>query len=184
MISQAQAKLFCKDDISLIDNYDIAVNDKNRKWVVHHRRGTIYSRNGLKDIGQYYKRPAIELIFMLKEEHDRLHHIGENNPFFGKHHSKKTKEKMSEAMSGENHPNYGKHLSEKTKKKMSRAKMGNHYKPTKPILQYTKDGKFIKEWIGAREVERVLEINQSHIPQCCKGNRKSSGGFNWRYAED
>ena len=184
MISQAQAKLFCKDDISLIENYDIAVNDKTNKWVVHHRRGTIYSRKGLKDIGQYYKRPAIELIFMLKEEHDRLHHIGENNPFFGKHHSKKTKEKMSEAMSGENHPNYGKHLSEKTKKKMSRAKMGNHYKPTKPILQYTKDGKFIKEWMGSREVERVLEINQSHITQCCKGNRKSSGGFIWRYAED
>ena len=42
----------------------------------------------------------------------------------------------------------------------------------------------IKEWMGAREVERVLEINQSHITQCCKGNRKSSGGFIWRYAED
>ena len=43
MISQAQAKLFCKYDISLIKNYDIAVNDKTNKanssiykrWKVH-----------------------------------------------------------------------------------------------------------------------------------------------------
>lgn len=160
MISQTQAKKYCKDDISQIENYDLAINDKTRKWVIHHRRGTIYSRYGLKEIGEYYKRPAIELIFMLKEEHDRFHHIEKNNPFFGKHHS------------------------EETKKKMSESQMGNHYKPTKPILQYTKDGEFIKEWIGAREAARVLGINQSHITQCCKGNRKTAGGFVWAYVDD
>ena len=41
-----------------------------------------------------------------------------------------------------------------------------------------------KARILKNEVERVLEINKSHITQCCKGNRKSSGGFIWRYAED
>ena len=63
MINEENAKLFCKDDISLIENYDIAVNDKIRKQVCHHRRGTIYSKEGLKQIGEYYHRPAIELIF-------------------------------------------------------------------------------------------------------------------------
>ena len=153
MISQTQAKKFCKDDISLIENYDLAINDKTRKWVIHHRRGTIYSKEGLKEIGEYYKRPAIELIFMLKEEHDRFHHIEKNNPFFGKHHSEETKKKISESLS-------------------------------KSILQYTKDGKFIKEWIGTREVERYLGIAHSNIIQCCQGNRKTAGGFVWRYADD
>ena len=151
MINKKNAKLFCKDDISLIENYDIAVNDKNRKWVVHHRRGTIYSRDGLKEIGEYYHRPAIELIFMLKEEHTRFHHTGKN-------------------------------YSENTKKKMSKSKMGNHYKPTKPILQYTKDGEFIKEWTSGIEASRVLGIHQGDISSCCKGTRKSAGGFVWRYA--
>ena len=60
--------------------------------------------------------------------------------------------------------------------------MGNHNKPTKPIIQYTKDGEFIKEWTSAKEASRVLGINPSHITQCCKGKLKSAGGFVWTYA--
>ena len=168
MISERYAKQFCKDDISLIENYDIAVNDKNRKWVCHHRRGTIYSREGLKEIGEYYKRPAIELIFMTEEEHKRFHNTG-------KHHSEKTKKKLSESR-------IGKHHSEEAKQKMSKAKMGTHNAPTKPILQYTKDGEFIREWAGASETSRVLGISQANITSCCKGNLKSAGGFVWTYA--
>ena len=54
---------------------------------------------------------------------------------------------------------------------------------SRKILQYSKSGEFIKEWPSALEVERVLDINNSHIIQCCKGKRKSAGGFIWRYKE-
>ena len=143
MINEKNAKLFCKDDISLIENYEQAINDKNRKWVCHHRRGTIYSKEGLIEIGEYYNRPAIELIFMTEEEHKRFHNIG-------KHLSEETKRKMSESLS-------------------------------KPILQYTKEGEFIKEWVSGIEAFRVLGINNGHISSCCQGNRKSAGGFFWRF---
>ena len=156
MISETQAKKFCKDDISLIENYDIAVNDKIRRWVCHHRRGTIYSREGLKEIGEYFNRPAIELIFLTKTEHNKIHKTG-NKYCLGKHHS------------------------EDTKKKISESQMGNHYTPTKPILQYTKDGEFIKEWISGAEASRVLGINNGHIVSCCKGKRNYAGGFVWTY---
>ena len=148
MISQRYAKQYCKDDISLIENYEQAINDKNKRWDCHHRRETIYSREGLIEIGEYYNRPAIELIFMLEEEHRRFHNIGKCH-------------------------------SEKTKKKMSESHIGNHNSPTKPILQYTKEGEFIKEWIGTREAERVLGIAHSSITRCCQGKRKSAGGFVW-----
>ena len=52
-----------------------------------------------------------------------------------------------------------------------------------PILQYSKSGEFIKKWLGALEVERVLGINNSHIIDCCKGRYKSAYGFIWRYKE-
>ena len=52
-----------------------------------------------------------------------------------------------------------------------------------PILQYSKSGKFIREWQGSREVERVLGIGNSRVIACCKGKRKSAGGFVWRYKE-
>ena len=57
------------------------------------------------------------------------------------------------------------------------------YSRSKPILQYSKSGDFIREWKGASEVERVLGINNSHINACCKGKRKSAGGFVWKYKE-
>ena len=110
MISEYYAKSFCKDDISLIENYDKAIADKTQTWHCHHRRESIFSKSDLIEIGEYYNRPACELIFLTKSEHIRLHKIGENNPNFGK-------------------PawNNGKHLSAETRKKISEARKG---KPT------------------------------------------------------
>ena len=163
MINEYYATKYCCEDLSLIENYELAVNDHTQMWEIHHRRETIYSRKDLKEIDEYYNRPSTELIFLTKYEHLRLHRIG-------KHHSKETKNKLSEANIGENHPLFGKHHSEDTKKKMS-----------KPILQYTKDGELIGEWTGASEASRVLGINQGNITSCCKGKLNSCGGFIWKY---
>lgn len=54
-------------------------------------------------------------------------------------------------------------------------------KTQKPILQFTKEGKFVKKWDGIREVERELGFSHSHISKCCKGKCKSVGGFKWCY---
>ena len=37
-----------------------------------------------------------------------------------------------------------------------------------PILQFSKDGAFINEWLSAKEVERQLGIPQSNICSCIK----------------
>ncbi|MGG3986962.1 NUMOD3 domain-containing DNA-binding protein [Bacillus smithii] len=51
---------------------------------------------------------------------------GENNPFYGRHHSEKTKEILREKCPnyGENNGFYGKHHSEETKRKISEANKG------------------------------------------------------------
>ncbi len=46
---------------------------------------------------------------------------GENSPWYGKHHTKEEKKKISEALSGKNSPLYGKHPSLETRKKLSKA---------------------------------------------------------------
>ena len=149
MISKRSAKAYCRDDISLIENYDKAIADTTQLWHCHHRRETIYSAKELIEIGEYYNRPACELIFLTPLEHHRLHHLdqhhsaearkkiseankGENNPRFGKpstfkgkHHSSETRKKMSESRKGKNHPFFGKHHSEKTRRKLSKALIGN-----------------------------------------------------------
>lgn len=49
-----------------------------------------------------------------------------------------------------------------------------------PINQYSLTGEFIKTWRGAKEVKEVLNIDDSSVRKCCKGVKKSSGGYQWR----
>lgn len=120
MINLKNVKKFCKDDFSLIENYDKAIADNTKTWVCHHRRETIYSAKELIEIGEYYNRPACELIFLTHSEHLRLHHLG-------KHHSEESRKKMSEARKGKPSWNKGKHLSAETCQKLSEAHKGKHH---------------------------------------------------------
>ena len=78
MINLKNVKKFCKDDFSLIENYDKAIADKTQTWQCHHRRETIFSRKDLIEIGEYYNRPACELIFLTPTEHHKLHKLGKH----------------------------------------------------------------------------------------------------------
>jgi hypothetical protein len=62
----------------------------------------------------------------------------------------------------------------------------NHQKKIKsipnynmPILQFDIDGKFIKEWESVSIAKKTTSIY--HIDSCCKGKRKSAGGYIWKY---
>ena len=50
-----------------------------------------------------------------------------------------------------------------------------------PILQFTEDGNFIREWNSMKEAGDTLQISRGNITSCCKGNYRSAGGFVWRY---
>ena len=49
-----------------------------------------------------------------------------------------------------------------------------------PILQYSKNGEFIREWSHAREAAETLGLNKRAIYNCCQGRTKTSGGFIWK----
>lgn len=72
-----------------------------------------------------------------------------------------------------------------TIKDLSKIKIGNENAKSiyRAVLQYTKDGKLIKEWASMNSAARELKINRSGIWYCCNGrNRvKSYGGYVWRY---
>ena len=57
-------------------------------------------------------------------------------------------------------------------------------KTQKPILQFTKNGDFIKKWNSATQIQRELGFYNSHISNCCKGKYKSAYGYEWGYADD
>lgn len=55
-------------------------------------------------------------------------------------------------------------------------------KKCKPVDQFMLDGQFVKRWSSATEAARELGVNNRTISACCKGKRKSTGGYVWKYA--
>lgn len=55
---------------------------------------------------------------------------------------------------------------------------------SKGVCQINKDGELIKIWGCISDVERELNISNSHISQVCKNKRKLAGGFIWVYEKD
>lgn len=154
MICEKTIKRFCKDDISLIENYDKAIIDKTQVWHCHHRRETIFSKSDLIEIGEYYNRPACELIFLTPTDHHRLHRLG-------KHHSVEACKKISETKKGEKNPMFGKQLSAKTRKKISETKKGKHHSvETRRKMSEAKKGK------------KRSEETRKKISEALKGKRK------------
>jgi len=126
-------------------------------------------------------------------------HKGELNPMYG--------------MSGEKSPNYGKKFSVEHREKISRAKVGlprnastkkklseigkskigklnNNYgnrgrkNPlSKRVLQYDKDGNFIKEWYSMADIERETGISYTTISNVCNGRQKLAHGYVWKLAD-
>jgi len=50
-----------------------------------------------------------------------------------------------------------------------------------PVLQYDKDGNFIREWNSIVEASKNLNLFQQNISTCCRGKSNICGGFIWRY---
>ena len=165
MINEYCVKAYCSEDLSLIENYALAIADTTQTWECHHRGEVLpcgrFSPNDLNKFGLYFNRPAAELIFLTKAEHTHLHKRGITL-------SEATKKAMSDTRKGVP-------KSEAHKKAIGEAL-------SKKILQLTKSGEFIREWSSMRETSRQLKINCGNICSCCNGKRKYVGGYVWKYA--
>lgn len=137
--------------------------------------------------------PSDEARRKMSENHCDIH--GANNPMYGRKHTELSKKKMSETkkrlfaegvlvqpkkprrpsmtddelkayrsaiMMGENNPSFGKGL---------------------PVIQFSQDGEFVREYQTAREAERETGVDHTTISRCCKKKQRTAGGFRWQYKE-
>ena len=164
MINKNKVKRYCCEDISLIENYNQAIADKEKTWEIHHRREcdsegrTLFTKKQLIEMNLYYKRPAPELIFVTRSMHSKIH--------------REMHEKCGKA---------GGKIGGKIGGGSEAAKKAVKEKCSIPILQFSKDGTFIKEWSSLNEAYRQLGIPPSNVCHCLKGRLKSAGGFVWKY---
>lgn len=131
----------------------------------------------------------------------------------GWHHTEEARTRMSSARKGHavaaetreriRESNFGHPVSAETRAKMSAAKIGNpgripteeelkrrsEHRPAelqaawKPVQQFTPSGVAIKEYPSRKAAAKETGISKSGISACCRGQRKTAGGYCWRYAE-
>jgi group I intron endonuclease len=85
-----------------------------------------------------------------------------NKSHTGLKHTKETKDKIAR-----NHARLG--------------KFGSDNVLSKTLYQYSKDGKFIAEYIGLSEVCRKFNIKTGSMSSCLKGKSKTCVGYKWFY---
>jgi hypothetical protein len=71
--------------------------------------------------------------------------------------------------------NYG------TKKARFRATRLNDPRVSKPVLQFTMDGKLVAEYPSAREAGRATGFLHGNIKNCCRGKVASAYKFKWAF---
>ena len=123
---------------------------------------------------------------------------------YGSYDSEETKLKKSLCHKGRS--NYwfkGKSLSQEQRDKISKSKTGikqNRTKPrkdkgipknnhvnaiikakSKPVLQYTLEGIFIKEWSSGAIAAKELKLYQPNINSCCNGKTSFYKGYKWEF---
>ena len=86
----------------------------------------------------------------------------QNNPLTLKHYSN--------AKKGEKNPLY--------------KKFGKDNPLSKPIIQLTKNGRFVKRYDSITDCVRETGFNGGNISCCCKGKYKSVKGYKFMYKED
>ena len=113
-----------------------------------------------KDFNKLNNR-ADNLIVLTKEEHNKLH-------------LKYNIERgiLANGMKG-------KHHSEETKKKISNALKGKESKLKKSVVMLNSYGDILNMFKSISEAKKETGIK--HISECCNGERKTAGGYIWKY---
>lgn len=152
MISERMVCKYCKDDISLIENYNKAKNDKSQQWDCHHKLEITLNCgvNELKDKNLYYNRPASELIFLTHSEHASIHKAGENSPSKDLVVKQKIRNSLKDKPKSKEHK---KHLSESHK----------GYIPSKE--QRTKQSETMKDMIWIYKDNNVKRVKSEILQQ-------------------
>ena len=100
---------------------------------------------------------------MLKRKEISTKYSGENNPMYGR--------SIKDCMSEEEYKTWRQNIAAANKKSAEKRK--------KPILQFDKNGNFIREWPSMTDARNAGY--KGHIIDVCHGYRKYACGYIWRF---
>lgn len=125
---------------------------------------------------------------------DPQHREDVRNRMIGVKPSDETRKKMSKAKIGKPRPHtkeQNQKISEGIRRALEDESVAEKYRNlarshgkahSKPVEQYTKDGKFVQKFESGKEAARRTGVRGGNISKCCNGKTPSAGGYIWRYA--
>lgn len=134
------------------------------------RKVSLETRRKLSESHKGRKLPP-EIIEKIKQSH-----LGKTGYWKNKKRSKETIEKMTTNhadMKGENNPFYGKKHTEETIEKIKKTRKRKQVRCIETDIIYE----------SVREAGKILNCNPGNILKCCKGKRKTCGGYHWEYVD-
>ena len=119
-----------------------------------------------------YKRPIEQREAMSRSRKGR--HAGAKNPMYGK--------------TGEQAPHYGIPISEDAKRAISYGVKkswldGSHDSIKKPVIGINEKSGAVVVFESASEAARATGVKDSNVCRVCRGERRTAGGYSWRYAD-
>lgn len=110
--------------------------------------------------------------------------LGERSAWYGRSHSKDSEEKMRKSQSGKKNYMYGKCHTEESKEKIRQAALRHKPHIPKRVVQYSADMKELNRFKSVTEAAESVDVSPKQISYVCKGWRRTSRGFIWRYECD
>lgn len=110
-----------------------------------------FNLTNIKEGGEdnYYTEPTQEVIRKRAKQ------------CIGKPRTEQTKQDISKALSCQN----------KSEETINKIRRSISEKQGRPVLQLTKSGGLIKEWLTGAEAARELGLDKANLNACCKGKR-------------
>lgn len=160
------------------DNYEF-IKEKEKEFIklygrINKNSGTLanLTNGGDRFIGYIPSKEKIEnhRRLMLGRKQSEETKVKRVNSRKGYTHSEETKEKISNSHKGK----------KPSKEHLEKLYKGQILANSKPILQYSLDGVFIKEWQSATIAAKEFDLHPTSIRHCVQGKTKTSGGYIWK----
>ena len=128
------------------------------------------SKGHRRNVGQRLPDKTKKMISESLREYYSVH----ENPFKGRHHTEKTKQKLRNRV-----------VSDETRKRMRKNHnnvSGEHNPSARAVIQLSLDGDVIEQYPYAKMASEKYNLDLSSLIKCCRGKIKTCGGFKWQYA--
>ena len=142
-------------EVYYIDFYDTLNRDNGYNLTSGGSTNKHYSEEVRNKISQALKGHSVSLETRIKVSEHHADVSGENHPMYGRRHSEEAKERMRQAATGR--PSARKNLN--------------------PVLCVELNIMFD----NATDAGKKLNLDSSGILKCCRGERKTCGGYKWAF---